>query len=98
MKIKDRILELAVKKLARQATVEELRELHERLKNDPDASAVLRLLFAKWTSSQQMSKADIDRNFEKKLKKRIRSYEPLKTAIANPVKSISTAMFKSYWK
>ena len=98
MKLTDRILELAVKKLAREATVEELRELNELLNKDPDASAVLRLLFAKWATSRQISKKDIDRNFEKKLKKRIRSYEPVRSAIINPVKSISTAMFKSYWK
>ena len=85
MKLKDRILELAVKKLAREATVEELRELDDLLNKDPDASAVLRLLLAKWTTNEQMSKEDTDRNFAK-LMTRIRSagsHQIPKTATAN---------------
>jgi putative ABC transport system permease protein len=72
MKLKGRILELAIKKLAREATVEESQELDDFLNKDPDASAVLRVLLAKWTTSEQMSKEDTDRNFAK-LMARIKS-------------------------
>jgi hypothetical protein len=65
MKLKERILELAVKKLAREATVEELQELDDVLNKDPDAFATIRLLLAKWTTNEQVPKEDTDRNFAK---------------------------------
>lgn len=85
MKLKGRILELAVKKLAREATVEELRELDDLLNKDPDASAVLRLLLAKWTTNEQVSKEDTDRNFAKLMGriKAVESHQIPQTAASN---------------
>ena len=74
MKLKDRVLELAVKKLAKEATVEELQELDELLNQDHDAAMVVRILLVKWTSGEPVSKADIDRSFAK-LMTRIKSVE-----------------------
>jgi hypothetical protein len=53
MKLKDRILELAVKKLAREASVEELQELDDFLNKDPDAFAAIRYC---WRNGQLTNK------------------------------------------
>jgi hypothetical protein len=74
MKLKERILELAVKKLAREATVEELQELDDALNKDPDAFGAIRILLAQWTTNEQVSKEDIDSNFAK-LMERIKFVE-----------------------
>ena len=74
MKTEAQILKLAVRKLAREATAEELEELDDFLKQDPDLFTILRLLLADWIIDEPVSKEDIDRSFAK-LTERIKSAE-----------------------
>jgi hypothetical protein len=66
MEIEDQILELAVKKLAGEANVEELQQLDDLLKKNPDALTILQLMFEEWEiEEEQASEEDSHRLFAK---------------------------------
>lgn len=65
MKINDHILELAFKRSTGEATVEELQRLDHLLKKDPEAAAVLKLLFESRVVNEEVSEEDSRRLFAK---------------------------------
>ncbi|WEA01616.1 ABC transporter permease [Mucilaginibacter sp. SJ] len=65
MNIEDRFLELIVKELTGEATVEELQELNDLLIKNPNAIILLKYLFDEWVVDEKISREDSRRLFAK---------------------------------
>lgn len=65
MNIEDRFLELVVKELTGEATVEELQELNDLLIKNPNAIILLKYLFDEWVVDEKISTEDSRRLFAK---------------------------------
>ncbi|MES2109831.1 MAG: hypothetical protein V4577_13825 [Bacteroidota bacterium] len=70
MKIDDRIIELAIKKMLGEACVEELQELNNLLQDDVDVQKALKTLLEEWTYEDKVSE-DRSRLLFEKIKARI---------------------------
>jgi putative ABC transport system permease protein len=69
MKEKDRIWSLIAKKLAGEASDDELAELEQLLKNHPDATYPMELLTDLWQQQQKVDTSEIDKAFARHLQR-----------------------------
>ena len=65
MKIEDRIIELAIRKMAGEASVEELQELDSLSDKDVDVQKALQILLEEWTYEEQIPEERSRQLFEK---------------------------------
>jgi hypothetical protein len=69
MKEKDRIWCLIAKKLSREASVYELAELEQLLKDHPDAAYSIKLLTNLWQQQPKVDAAELDKAFARHLQR-----------------------------
>lgn len=74
MNLEDHVLNLAAKRLAREASAGELRELNELLQENPALNVTLKLMFTWWDASEQQKDTD-DNALLEKIRRHIQAEE-----------------------